>query len=209
MPPHCKPAAMRWPGISVVVPSYNCAGYLERALASVQAQRYPADRVDIVVVDDGSVDDTPAVARRFAASDPRITVIEQANAGPAAARNRGMQAGGGELVAFLDADDTWEPDKLALQAEVYCRDPLVGVIQCGARFVDAGGRPLKGWVRCSRVLRGDILLDYVCDFFLITSSVVVPRQCLVAVGWFDETLRIGEDHDLFLRLLARYPADGV
>lgn len=203
------PAKPRWPTISVVVPSYNCAGYLERALASVQAQRYPADRVDIVVVDDGSSDDTPAVARRFAAADPRITVIEQDNAGPAAARNRGIEASRGELVAFLDADDTWEPEKLALQAEVYCRDPLVGVIQCGARFVDADGEPLKGWVRRSRVLRGDILLDYVCDFFLITSSVMVPRACLDAVGWFDESLRIGEDHDLFLRLLAKYPADGV
>lgn len=206
---HTAPAEQRWPTISVVVPSYNCARYLERALASVQAQRYPADRIDIVVVDDGSVDDSPDVARRFAAADPRIQVIEQANAGPAAARNRGIEASRGELVAFLDADDTWQPDKLALQAEIYCRDPLVGVIQCGARFVDPDGQPLKGWVRRSRVLRGDILLDYVCDFFLITSSVMVPRQCLDAVGWFDATLRIGEDHDLFLRLLAKYPADGV
>ena len=202
-------ATTRWPTISVVIPSYNCARYLARALDSVQAQRYPADRIDIVVVDDGSVDDTPDVARAYAARDPRITVLEQANAGPGAARNRGIEASRGELVAFLDADDTWEPEKLAMQARVHLANPLAGVIQCGARFVDQDGEPLKGWVRRSRVLRGDILLEYVCDFFLITSAIMVPRTCLDAVGWFDESLPIGEDHDLFLRLLARYHADGV
>lgn len=202
-------AARSWPTVSVVIPSYNCSRYLPRALDSVLDQRYPRHCIDIVVVDDGSVDDSAAIAHAYAARDRRIRVIEQANAGPAAARNRGIEASAGELVAFLDADDTWEPEKLAMQAEVYRCNPLVGLIQCGARFVDADGTPLRDWVRKSRVLRGDILLEYVCDFFLITSAVVVPRSCLDAVGWFDESLRIGEDHDLFLRLLSRFHADGV
>lgn len=201
--------ATDWPTIAVIIPSYNCVRYLARALDSVLAQHYPADRIEIVVVDDGSVDLSPDLVRTYAARDPRIRLIEQANAGPAAARNRGIEASTAELVAFLDADDTWEPEKLALQADIYRKDPLVGLIQCGARFVDAEGEPMRDWVRRSKVLRGDILLDYVCDFFLITSALVIPRACLDAVGWFDESLRIGEDHDLFLRLLAKYHADGV
>jgi len=206
---HATTAAAPWPTISVVIPSYNCARYLARALDSALAQHYPADRMEVVVVDDGSVDMSLELARTYAHRDRRVRVFEQANAGPAAARNRGIENSSGELVAFLDADDTWEPEKLALQADIYRKDPLVGLIQCGARFVDAEGEPLHGWVRRSKVMRGDILLDYVCDFFLITSALVVPRTCLDAVGLFDETLRIGEDHDLFLRLLAKYHADGV
>ena len=209
MPSRHQVPATGWPTISVIIPAYNCARYLAKALDSVLAQRYPADLVDIVVVDDGSVDMTPDVARSYAARDPRIHVISQQNAGVSAARNRAIEASRGELVAFLDADDTWQPEKLALQAAVHRRNPLAGIIQCGARFVGPDGEPLHGWVRQSKVLRGDILLDYVCDFFLITSALVVPRTCLDAVGWFDESMTVGEDHDLFLRLLSKYPADGV
>jgi glycosyltransferase involved in cell wall biosynthesis len=192
------------PTISVVMPSYNCQAYLSRALESVLAQRYPAEKLEIIVVDDGSSDDSPLIAENYAARNSRILALRQANAGPAAARNRGIAASGGELIAFLDSDDSWEPTKLARQAAVYRNDPQLGLIHCGCRFVDEIGRPVEGWVRRTRTAEGNALVDFFCDFFLITSAVVVPRRCLDAVGHFDPSLRVGEDNELFLRLLARY-----
>ena len=197
------------PSVSVVIPSYNCAGYLARALDSVLSQDYPAERVEVVVVDDGSRDDSPAIVRAYAERNPRVHLLQQANAGPAAARNRAIGASHGELVAFLDADDRWLPGKLTAQVALYSADPALGLIYCGCRFVDSSGRPVERWVRRQQALRGHILLDFVCDFFLVTSTIVVPRRCLDVVGWFDPSLRVSEDNDLFLRLLLRYRADLV
>lgn len=195
---------MNEPTISVVMPAYNSQAYLSRAIESVLSQRYPADRVEIVIVDDGSRDDTPLIAEGYAERHSRVLALRQANAGPAAARNRAIAASGGELVAFLDSDDSWEPTKLARQAALYRAEPELGLIHCGCRFVDAVGHPVEGWVRRPRALQGDALLDFFCDFSLILSSVVVPRRCLDEVGHFDPNLRVGEDNELFLRLLAKY-----
>jgi glycosyltransferase involved in cell wall biosynthesis len=204
-----KPRSDRTPPVSVIVPAYNCAAYLPRAIDSVLAQTYPADRFEILVIDDGSSDDSAAIAAAYVERDRRVQLLRQANAGPAAARNRGIFAARGKLVAFLDADDTWEPTKLAEQAALFARDPELGLVHCSVRFVDPNGDPVDGWVRRTRPARGDILLDFICDFFLITSAVMVPRRCLDEVGHFDETLRVGEDNELFLRLLARYRVDCV
>lgn len=192
------------PTISVVIPSYNSGAYLAKAIDSALAQRYRPDKLQIVVVDDGSRDDSAAVAADYARRDPRILALTQANAGPASARNRGIAASSGELIAFLDCDDTWETTKLARQAALFQSDPELGLVYCGCRFVDARGVMLEGWVRTQRALEGEALLEFFCDFFLITSSVMVPRRCLDAVGHFDPSLRVGEDNELFLRLLAQY-----
>lgn len=192
------------PTISVVIPSYNSRDYLARAIESVLAQDYPRERLELVIVDDGSTDDTMQVAEAWAERDSRVLAMRQPNAGPAAARNRGIGAAGGELIAFLDCDDTWQPDKLARQAALFRQDPELGLIHCGVQFVDDCGRPVQDWLRRTRSAEGELLLDFFCDFFLVTSAVVVPRRCLDAVGHFDPSLRVGEDNDLFLRLLARY-----
>ena len=192
------------PTISVVMPSYNSQAYLSRAVESVLAQRYPADRLEIIIVDDGSSDDAPLIAEQYAERHSRVLALRQAKAGPAAARNRGIAAAGGELIAFLDSDDAWQPTKLARQAALFQADPELGLVHCGCNFVDQVGHPVNGWVRHPRPVQGDALLEFFCDFFLILSSVVVPRRCLDAVGHFDPALRVGEDNDLFLRLLARY-----
>jgi glycosyltransferase involved in cell wall biosynthesis len=195
----------RAPAVSVVIPCYNGARFLRRAVASVQAQRYPRDRLQIVIVDDGSSDDSYRIACELAAQDPRILALRQPNAGPAAARNYGIAAGQGELVAFLDCDDTWRRDKLVRQVRRLRDDPALGLVHCGCRFVDARGEEVHGWVRQVRPVEGYALLDLFLDFFLITSSVVVRRRCLEAAGGFDPALRVGEDYDLFLRLLALAP----
>ena len=195
---------MKAPTVSVVVPSYNSQAYLSRALESILAQDYPADCLEIIIVDDGSTDDSPLIAEGYAERNSRVLALRQANAGPGPARNRGIAASGGELIAFLDSDDSWEPSKLSRQVALYQQDPELGLIHCGCTFVDQFGHPVDGWSRTTRPAQGDVLLDFFCDFFLILSSVVVPRRCLDAVGHFDPALRVGEDNDLFLRLLAKY-----
>jgi glycosyltransferase involved in cell wall biosynthesis len=194
----------RLPLVSVVIPAYNAARFLPRALASVAGQSYPADRIETIVIDDGSTDDTLAVARTFEGEAPGFQVFSQPNKGVAAARNLAIAVSSGDLIAFLDADDRWLPDKLAAQVEVFQAEPTVGLVHCGFVFVDQDGVDLPDWPRESRLDSGDILLEFLCDFFLITSGVMVPRTVLERVGGFDQALKVGEDNELFLRIVSAY-----
>ena len=107
------------PLVGVVVPAYNAAATLDETLRSVRAQTHRA--LEIIVVDDGSLDDTAAIARRHAAEDERVRVLCQANAGVAAARNAGWQSSRADLIAFIDADDLWAPTKIERQLQALAR----------------------------------------------------------------------------------------
>ncbi len=181
--------------IAVVVPVFDGERHLAATLASVAAQTRVPD--EVIVVDDGSRDGSAAVAERAGAR-----VIRQANAGPAAARNRGVAATTCEWVAFLDADDLFAPDKLARQAAVLeaerdvaavCSD---AVILGGARDGErrSGGRPVPARLRFGDLLEGNPV---------IASSVLARRQAMLAAGGFDEdpVLVATEDYDLWLRML--------
>ena len=190
--------------VSVVIPTYNCAPRLLRALRSVAAQT--CREVEIVVVDDGSTDDTnDRVAEWTAQSGAMVRYVRQDNAGPAAARNRGMRLARGDAIAFLDADDEWRADKLERQMPLLKGD--VGLVYCANSFVDTNGTPLKDYVRRIELHRGDILLPLFCDFFLLTSAVVISKAAYAAVGEFDEQLAVGEDYEFFLRLVRKFHAD--
>src|SRR6266508_897311 len=119
--------------VSVVIPNYNCGRFLEETLESVFAQAYPA--VEVIVVDDGSTDDSLQVLEKYAG---RVNVIRQANQGVSAARNAGIRASHGELVALLDADDLWHPDKLAKQVALFA-NPAVGLVHCAVEYIDEQG----------------------------------------------------------------------
>lgn len=192
------------PLVSVIIPAFNAARYLPRAVASVAAQSYPADRIETIVVDDGSTDETLALARTFERYMPGLQVFSQPNQGVSPARNLAIAVSSGELIAFLDADDQWLSDKVAAQVEVYQADPTVGLVHCGFDFVDQDGAALPDWPRRSRLDEGDVLLEFLCDFFLITSAVMVPRAVLDSVGGFDESLKVGEDNELFLRIVSSF-----
>ncbi len=192
-----------FPLVSVIIPAFNAARFLPRALASVAAQSYPSDRIETVVIDDGSTDNTREIAQAFEGQVPGFQVFSQPNKGVAATRNLGIAVSSGELVAFLDADDRWLPDKIAAQVEVFQSEP-VGLVHCGFDFVDQDGAALPDWPRQSRLDQGDILLEFLCDFFLITSAVMVSRTVLNSVGGFDESLKVGEDNELFLRIVSTY-----
>lgn len=193
------------PLVSVIIPAFNAASFLPHALASVAAQTYPANRIEVIVIDDGSIDETLKVARSFEGISTGFQVFNQPNQGVSAARNLAITVSAGELIAFLDADDRWRPDKLALQVEAYRADPGVGLIHCGFAYIDQDGIAMPDWPRQSRLDRGDVLLEFLCDFFLITSAVMVPRVVLDQVGLFDESLKVGEDNELFLRIVSAYP----
>lgn len=183
------------PHVSVVIPAYNSAAFLSIAITSVRAQG--RRDVEIVVVDDGSTDETLAVLQTLAGDDLRV--LQQANAGPAAARNHGIRQSRGEWVAFLDADCYWLPGKLTAQLAVAGDE--AGFVYTGSLLVDEQGHTMAAR---PAVVRDHLVEGLIWGNLLSTSSVMARRAALLAVGGFDETLRIGEDWDLWLRLAARY-----
>jgi len=193
------------PQISVVIPCYNAERYLATALDSILAQQH--ENLEIIVVDDGSRDNSCAVIRE---KYPQVRLEQQANAGAAAARNRGIELARGEWVAFLDADDFWLPGKLAAQMAQLAQHP-----ECGMNYtawhvwpssdvgpapellqqVRAQGEEPARWEGASGWVYPQLLLDCV----VWTGTVMAKRSLLQELGGFDTSLRVGEDYDLWLR----------
>ena len=196
--------------VSVLIPTYNCATLLERAIRSVAAQTVAATAtIEVVVVDDGSIDDTAERVRDLQRSLPiEIRYAIQDNAGPAAARNRALGLAAGDLVAFLDADDSWVPTKLEAQLSMFDRAD-VGLVYCDVAFVDASGNAIHNYKRKSRIVDGDIVLPLFRDFFLLTSAVVMRRRLAEQEHGFRSDLPVGEDYDFFLRVLRHCKAGAV
>ncbi len=190
------------PLVSVIIPTYNRAHVLERAIASVIQQTYK--NIEVIVVDDGSTDDTAALLTRYHAI---IHVIKQTNRGPSHARNRGIQAAHGEIIAFLDSDDAWLPEKLARQVDLLVRlDASVACCLCnaemrfthrprGTSFENAGLHPREEegiWLNPAEVLMH--------TFVLFNQTAAIRRSALEETGGFDEEIKYLEDYDLALRL---------
>jgi glycosyltransferase involved in cell wall biosynthesis len=191
--------AMKQPRVSVIIPNYNYAHYLPQTLESVLAQSYPD--VEIIVVDDGSSDDSRKVLEQF---EGRVRLIEQQNRGVAAARNNGARQSSGQLIAFLDADDIWLPLKLERQVELFLSQPELGLVHCGVEEIDAEGNHLS--------FRSDGLEGWVAKELLLLeravilgggSGLVVPRATFDALGGFNERLSTSADWDFFYRIAAR------
>jgi glycosyltransferase involved in cell wall biosynthesis len=192
------------PLVSVVIATYNMGRYLPAALESALAQDYPA--IEVRIVDDGSTDDTPQVLERWR-GDTRVHVHRQANAGQTRAKNQGIAESRGAFIAFLDADDVWLPGKLRRQMALFAAHPEVGVVYSDYECIDADGKPLPKGPTPMR--RGRITGPLLIDNFVSFSSSVVRRSCLDAYGAFDESLDMGIDYELWLRLSAHYAFDFV
>ncbi len=189
---------MATPTVSVVIPFYR-ARYLREALESVQAQTF--SDYEIVVVDDGSPD-REEVDRLDLGEDPRIRYFRQENQGPAAARNTALRAARGQLVAFLDSDDTWEPTYLQEQVDGLTRDQGLDMIYCNALMMgqpEADRRtlmessPPRESATCTGLLRE--------EYTVFLSGVVARRDLILDAGLFDEQFVHGEDFDLWTRML--------
>ncbi|MFQ5801288.1 MAG: glycosyltransferase family 2 protein [Candidatus Methylomirabilales bacterium] len=183
--------------VSVVIPTYNRGDTLPETLQSVFAQTYRD--YEVIVVDDGSTDDTPAVMDPFR---DRVHYIYQPNAGQARARNHGVRSARGEFIALLDSDDAWEPE--LLETEVGVLDRLPEVVLVSARSTTAG-KASEEFPRTQDVFWGDLFLKLFQGNFINTSAVVVRRTCLEAAGGFNERYRCYEDYDLWLRIARWYP----
>jgi glycosyltransferase involved in cell wall biosynthesis len=190
--------------VSVVIPNYNCSGFLPAALDSVFAQTYPD--VEILVVDDGSTDDSLQVLGRYA---DRVRVLRQPNQGVSAARNHGIRESRGDLIAFLDADDLWDREKLAKQVPLFA-NPNVGLVYCAVEYIDEAGKSLgtNHTGRRGRVLRSIALLEGTI-VLAGGSTAVVRRECFDRAGGFDLEMSTAADWDMWRRVACRYEIDVV
>jgi glycosyltransferase involved in cell wall biosynthesis len=193
--------------VSVIIPTYNNASMIGPAIVSALDQTY--SDIEIIVVDDGSTDDTRAVVTALGEGKSRFHYFYQTNAGPAAARNLGLREANGAYIAFLDADDIWLPTKLERQMLILEQNPEIGFVYTDNYFVDEHGAIIKDYIRQIKKVRGDILLDLFNDFFLLTSVVLLRRKCIEAIGLFREDLHVGEDYDFFLKLAKNFRAEFI
>ena len=190
------------PLISVIIPTFNRVDVLYRSIYSVLRQTY--HDIEIIVVDDGSTDPTRDLVLSIV--DDRTMYVQQKHSGVSAARNTGISASSGKLIAFLDSDDEWRPDKLERQLELYDGNDY---FVCHTDEL---------WLRDGQVVnqknfhkkQGGCFFERALDRCLISpSSVLISRSLLDKAGCFDENLPAAEDYDLWLRITAFYPVTFV
>lgn len=181
---------------SVILPVHNRSAVLGRAITSVLCQDW--SDFELIIVDDGSRDDSVAIARSF--KDPRISVVELANnLGPAGARNVGIERASGEYLAFLDSDDEWMPIHLARAADAYARNPRIDVTYARMRFHRQRrhrGFPAKALGPSAE----EVFVSLIGGNSIGLPTVTAKKSAVVEVGGFDSRLRTLEDWDLLLRL---------
>lgn len=186
------------PRVSVIIPAFNAAGCVRRAVDSVLGQSF--QDVELLVVDDGSTDATRAILAEYG---NRVRLLARENGGPAAARNHGLHHARGEYVAFLDADDYWIAEKLERQVELLDTQPAVGFCSTATQVVDSAGRPAGDWpCRPDAGPLPDILFQHGTVISGSTSGVLARRHLIEAIDGFDPALRGFEDPDLWIRLAA-------
>jgi glycosyltransferase involved in cell wall biosynthesis len=192
------------PRVSVIIPTYNDATYLPVAIESVLAQS--CQDFELIVIDDGSTDNTRTVLQSYLA---RIRYIYQENQGESVARNQGIRLAQGEYVAFLDSDDVWLPAKLARQVEIMAAHPQGVLLYTDSYLTDAAGKEI-GYLGCgtpgSAAMVRDMARDLVIDNVVMSAStVMVRRAALAGLELFDAAIQWGEDWDLWIRLALRGP----
>ncbi len=189
---------MSSPTVSVIIPTYNRRALLTEAIDSVLRQTF--QDFELVVVDDGSTDGTRDAVISF--DDPRVRYLFQTNAGVAAARNWGVASSRAPLIAFLDSDDTWMPEKLRVQVDYLERNPHISLCQTEEVWVRDGRRVNPA--EKHRKHSGWIFRECVPLCIVSPSAVMMRREAFGALGGFDESLRACEDYDLWLRAALRY-----
>jgi glycosyltransferase involved in cell wall biosynthesis len=182
----------------VIIPTFNRAAFVREAIVSVLGQEYP--HLEVIVVDDGSQDHTPAVVR---GCGPQITYIQQPHAGVSAARNRGVAASHGEFIAFLDSDDLWQPKKVTAQVALFSQQPQVQACYTDEIWIRHGVRVNPRQIHAKYA--GWIFLPSLPRCIISPSSIMLRRTLWERLGGFDESLPACEDYDLWLRLTAVVP----
>ena len=191
------------PTVSVIIPTYNRAHLISRAIQSVLKQTYKD--FEVIVIDDGSTDNTEYIIKQFQDKDNRIRYIKhKKNKGGAAARNTGIKAANAEYIAFQDSDDEWFPEKLEKQMKVLENaPPEVGVVYTGFWRIDGNKKKYTPalWITQKE---GDVHKELLKGNFVTTQSIVTRKECLGKVGMFDENLPRLQDWELVIRLSKCY-----
>ena len=193
--------------VSVIIPVFNRWPLLNEAITSVMRQR-DID-FELIVVDDGSTDETaarlPGLVSELASAHRPVRMLRTGNYGPAAARNLGVDVAHAPLIAFLDSDDLWQAGKLRGQLEHIKHHPECQVLQTEEIWIRRGVRVNPG--RRHRKRRGNFFLDALRTCLISPSAVMMRTSIFHELGGFDEDMRAAEDYDLWLRLLLQHPVE--
>jgi glycosyltransferase involved in cell wall biosynthesis len=185
------------PLVSAIVPTFNSAATIERALRSIAAQTYGA--IEVIVADDASRDATVAVAGRWRERPIQIVQLPH-NQGPAGARNAALEAARGKYVSFLDADDEWLPDKIAREVDALERQPSASMAVCDAIWLRNGTVVARIFADDQPVAGPDAWKSLLAYSFIATPCVMARREVVDRIGRFDRSLLIAQDQDLWIRL---------
>lgn len=181
------------PSISLVIPTYNSGHLVVDAIDSALNQTDPAD--EVIVIDDGSTDGTPGLLAHYG---DRIRLVVQTNGGASSARNHGIRLSKSDCVAFLDADDVWHPRKLEIQRKVMANHPDIGLL--GSLMIDWPAAEFPAWNELDEASPVGLCWEkLVIKYPIGTPTTVARRSVLDQLGGFDETLKSGEDRDLWIR----------
>ena len=189
--------------VSLVIPAYNESKNIGIV---VDAAKVVNDIKEIIVIDDGSTDDTSLVVKSI--TDQRITYIQQKNAGVSTARNHGITVSKGDYIAFLDHDDVWLPCKLEKQLSLFEQNPKVAMVYADTFIIDENNSIINTYSHKIKFYSGMIFKELFFSCFITILTVVIKKSVFLEVGPF-LPFKIGEDYDLFLKCAAKYPIDYI
>jgi glycosyltransferase involved in cell wall biosynthesis len=187
------------PKVSVIIPAYNSMTYLPETVDSVFKQTFTD--FEVLIVDDGSSDNIAEWTKQI--KDPRVNLIFQQNQGVSVARNTGIAHAQGEYIAFLDADDLWQPTKLEKQVHCLDKQSAVGLVHTWVSLIDRQSQPTGR--NFTSNTQGNVWQELIEKNTIACCSVMVRRDCFQTVGGFDPSLRSAEDWDMWIRIASSYP----
>ncbi len=186
------------PAVSIIMPTYNRCRFITKAIESVIEQTY--SNWELIIVDDGSTDQTSEVVGKYVQNDSRIRYIKQKNAGCAAARNRALAEATGAYIAFIDDDDVYEPNKLQIQVEYLNENPKIGFVYSDSELIDVRGNHLKNVPEIPQ----RSFLELITGFAVPPIAIMVKKECFDRVGLFCTELRNTDDYDMWLRIAKEF-----
>lgn len=198
--------SLKKPIVSVIIPTYNASLFIAETISSILSQSMP--EFEIIIVDDGSTDNTLKIVQDLARIDKRIRYFIQERSGVSVARNRGIKESVGRYIAFIDHDDLWMPQKLEKQLAIFNKDSQLGLIFSRASIMMANGESTGLVGGIARFHRGYIFRELFSEHFVPISTVLIRRDVFDGLDeWFDKTMEMAEEVDLFLRIAYNWKID--
>ncbi len=187
------------PLVSIVVPAYNAERYLQETISSVIKQKYT--NWELLIVNDGSKDNTLSIAQTFASKEPRINIIDKSNSGVSDTRNTGVKNAKGEILFFLDADDVWNENNISDKVK-RLNDPACDAVYSACEMIDEHSVSFSQYLQGSDNLKLEDMLLSKGNYTTAPSGIAVKKSVLHKIGGFDTNLSNNADQDFFIRILA-------